>query len=148
MGDGVFSVLGLSCSLQDDTPVCLRDCLVVNGTSTSIIYIYLHGTAARVLTSGHPPETRSRVLTSGHPPGTQKHKEYTGADYRAAKLDWIRLDWIASKATPKTMAFSCTSTACTALHILWQSLKRDPLTVALNSNYYSTCTSTSTTTVP
>ena len=45
-----------------------------------------------MLTSGHPPEIRSRVLTSGHPPGTQKHKEYTGADYRAAKLDWIGLD--------------------------------------------------------
>ena len=41
------SVSGLSFSL----------CLVVNGTSTSIIYIYLHGTAARVLTSGHPPGT-------------------------------------------------------------------------------------------
>ena len=58
-GDGVSSVLGLSCSLQDDTPVCLHGCLVANGTSTSIIYIYFHGTAARVLTSGHPPETRT-----------------------------------------------------------------------------------------
>ena len=35
-------------------------------------HLYLHGTAARVLTSGHPPETRTRVLTSGHPPGTLK----------------------------------------------------------------------------
>ena len=60
VSDGAFSVLGLSCSLQDDTPVCLHDCLVVNGTSTPIKYRYLHGTAAR-------------VLTSGHPPGTQKH---------------------------------------------------------------------------
>ena len=42
------SVLGLSCFL----------CLLVNGTSTSsIIYIHLHGTAAMVLTSGHPPGT-------------------------------------------------------------------------------------------
>ena len=43
----------------------------VNGTSTSIIYIYFHGTAARVSTSGHLPETRPRVSKSGHPPGTQ-----------------------------------------------------------------------------
>ena len=41
--------------LQDETPEC-HDCLVVNGTSKFIIN-YLHGTAARVLTSGHPPET-------------------------------------------------------------------------------------------
>ena len=34
----------------------------------------LHYTAARVLTSGHPPETRTRVLTSGHSPGTQKQR--------------------------------------------------------------------------
>ena len=46
--------------LQDDTPVC-HDCLVVNGTSTFII-IYVHGTAARVLTSGHPPETRTKSI--------------------------------------------------------------------------------------
>ena len=70
-GDGVSSVLGLSCSLHDDMPVCLYDCLVANGTSTSNIYIYLHGTAARVLTSGHPPETITKVLTPGRPPGTQ-----------------------------------------------------------------------------
>ena len=38
-GDGVSSVLGLSCSLQDDMPVCQHDCLVVNGTITSIISI-------------------------------------------------------------------------------------------------------------
>ena len=50
--------------LQDDTPVC-HDCLVVNGTSKFIIN-NLHGTAARVLTSGHPPETIIRVLTYGH----------------------------------------------------------------------------------
>ena len=72
VNDGVLSVLGLSYPLQDDTPVCLHGCLVVNGISTSIMYIYLHGKAARVLTSGHSPETRTRVLTSGHPPGTQK----------------------------------------------------------------------------
>ena len=52
VSDGVFSALGLSCSLQDDTPVCLHDYLVVDGTSTSIMYIYLHGTAARVSMSG------------------------------------------------------------------------------------------------
>ena len=70
--DGVLFAFGLSCSLQDDTPICLHDCVVVNGTSTSIIYIYLHGTAARVLTSGHPPETKTMASKSGHPPGTQK----------------------------------------------------------------------------
>ena len=53
--------------------ISLHDCLVVNGTSKSIINIYLQGTAARVLTSGHPPETRTRVLTSGHSPGPLKH---------------------------------------------------------------------------
>ena len=31
--------------------------------------MYHHGTAARVLTSGHPPETIIRVLTYGHLPG-------------------------------------------------------------------------------
>ena len=51
---------------------CLHDCLVVNGTSTFIIN-YLHGTAARVLTSGHPPETRTRVLRYGHSPWPLKH---------------------------------------------------------------------------
>ena len=71
-GQGISSVLGLCCSLQDDTPVCQHDCLVVNGTS-EFKNIYLHCTAARMLTSGQPPETRNRVLTSGHPPGTQKH---------------------------------------------------------------------------
>ena len=35
------------------------------------IYIYLYGTAGRVSTSGHLPETRTRVSKSGHPPGTQ-----------------------------------------------------------------------------
>ena len=54
--------------LQGEMPVC-HDCLVVNGTSKFII-IYLHGTAARVLTSGHPPETITRVLTYGHSPGS------------------------------------------------------------------------------
>ena len=49
-----------------------HDCLVVNGTSKLII-IYLYGTAARVLTSGHPPETITRVLTYGHSPGPLKH---------------------------------------------------------------------------
>ena len=34
--------------------------------------MYLHGTAARVLTSGHPPETITRVLTYGHSPGSLK----------------------------------------------------------------------------
>ena len=38
-GDGVLSALGLSCSLQDDTPICMHDCLVMNGTSKSIIYV-------------------------------------------------------------------------------------------------------------
>ena len=51
-------------SLQGGEPVC-HDCLVVNGTS-KLIKIYLHGTAARVLTSGHPPETITKVLTYGH----------------------------------------------------------------------------------
>ena len=37
-------------------------------------YIYLHGTAARVLTSGHPPETRNIVLTYGHSPGPLKQE--------------------------------------------------------------------------
>ena len=37
-------------------------------------YIYLHGTAARVLTSGPPPETRKRVLTYGHSPGLLKQE--------------------------------------------------------------------------
>ena len=44
--------------LQDDTPVC-HDCLVVNGTSTFITNIC---TAAGVLTSGHPPETRTKSV--------------------------------------------------------------------------------------
>ena len=35
--------------------------------------MYLRGTAARVLTSGHPPETIIRVLTYGHLPGPLKH---------------------------------------------------------------------------
>ena len=35
--------------------------------------MYLHGTAARVLTSGHPPETITRVLTYGHSPGPPEH---------------------------------------------------------------------------
>ena len=35
----VLSALGLICSLQDDTPVCLHECLEVNGTSTFILYI-------------------------------------------------------------------------------------------------------------
>ena len=46
---------------------------MANKTSTSIIYIYIHGTAATVLSSGHPPETRSSVSKSGHSPGIQKH---------------------------------------------------------------------------
>ena len=53
------------------TPAC-HDCLVVNGTSKLIINISSHGTAARVLTSGHPPETTIRVLTYGHSPGPLK----------------------------------------------------------------------------
>ena len=56
--------------LQGVTPVC-HDCLVVNGTIKLIIN-NLHGTAARVLTSGHPPETITRVLTYGHSPGSLK----------------------------------------------------------------------------
>ena len=54
-------------------PVC-HDCLVVNEKRKFIINtLYLHGTAARVLTSGHPLETRTRVLTYGHSPGLLKH---------------------------------------------------------------------------
>ena len=53
------------------TPVC-HDCLVVNGTSQLIINIP-SGTAARVLTYGHPPETITKVLTYGHSPGHLKH---------------------------------------------------------------------------
>ena len=49
-----------------------HDCLVVNGTA-SLQQIYLHGTAARVLTSGHPPETKIRVSTYGHSPGPLEH---------------------------------------------------------------------------
>ena len=37
-------------------------------------YIHLHGTAARVLTSGHPPDTVNRVLTYDHLPGPLKRK--------------------------------------------------------------------------
>ena len=53
--------------------ISLHDCLMVNGTSKSMINIPSHGTAARVLTSGHPPETKLRVLTYGHSPGPLKH---------------------------------------------------------------------------
>ena len=35
--------------------------------------MYPHGTAARVLTSGHPRETIIKVLTYGHSPGHLKH---------------------------------------------------------------------------
>ena len=57
--------------LQGDTPV-YNDCLVVNGTSKFIINIpSRHG--CRVLTSGHPPESRTRVLTYGQSPGPLKH---------------------------------------------------------------------------
>ena len=34
--------------------------------------VYLHDTTARVLTSGHPPETINRVLTYGYLPGLLK----------------------------------------------------------------------------
>ena len=73
-----FCLVSLQCSCggrahcREEIPVC-HDCLVVNGTSKLII-IYLHGTAARVLTSGHPPETViTRMLTYGHSPGSLKH---------------------------------------------------------------------------
>ena len=39
----------------------------------SLKYIYLHGTAARVLTSGPSPETTNRVLTYGLLHGPLKH---------------------------------------------------------------------------
>ena len=57
LGSVVFVVWTLP--LQDDTPVC-HDYLVVNGTSTFVINTPSPGTAARVLTSGHPPETRTK----------------------------------------------------------------------------------------
>ena len=50
--DRVLSVLGLSCSR----------CLVVTGTSTSIKYVYIYTSTARLLVY--------RVLTSSHPLGT------------------------------------------------------------------------------
>ena len=63
---------------QDETPVC-HDCSVVNGTSKFIINIS-YGTAARVLTSGHPPETIIRVLTYGHSPGPPHHDIVLGIE--------------------------------------------------------------------
>ena len=40
--------------------------------------MYLHGTAARVLTPGHPPEAIIEVLTYGHSPGSLKQKGLGG----------------------------------------------------------------------
>ena len=59
--------VGRTSSLQGGEPVC-HDCLVLNGT-IKLVIIYLHGTAVRVLTSGHPPESTAKVLTFGHQPG-------------------------------------------------------------------------------
>ena len=70
VSDGAFSVLGGS--LAHFRTIRLYVCLVVNGTSTFITNVP-SGTAARVLTSGHPPETITRVLTSGHSPEISKH---------------------------------------------------------------------------
>ena len=61
--DGVSSALELSCLLQDDTPVCLHDCLVVNGTSTSIISIpSRHGCyGVNVWSPARNPETERQL---------------------------------------------------------------------------------------
>ena len=56
------------CWTSRTTPVC-HDCLVVNETSKFIINTFLHGTAARVLTSGHPSETKIKVLRMVTHPG-------------------------------------------------------------------------------
>ena len=43
--------------------------------------MYLHGTATRVLTSGHPPETIiTRVLTYDHSPGSLQHDISSGIE--------------------------------------------------------------------
>ena len=65
-GDSVVFV-GWTSPLQDDA--CMS--LLLGGEWNKQVYIkiYLHDTAARVLMSGHPPETITRVLTYGHSPG-------------------------------------------------------------------------------
>ena len=59
--------------------------------------MYLHGTATRVLTSGHPPETITEVLTYGHSPGT------LNTSNRVYYWVWLRPDqFINAKNTNRT----------------------------------------------
>ena len=60
-----------SVSLQDDTPVSW----LLGGEWNKYVfekYTLIHGTAARMVTSGHPPESKTKVLTYGHSPGPLK----------------------------------------------------------------------------
>ena len=53
---------------------------------------------ARVLKSGHPPETRTRVLTYGHSPGPLKHDLVFGVEgLQALSAQQRRKPWKSSR---------------------------------------------------